>query len=424
MATFQSQINILAAANCGVKQRLKELESKKLEIHYGATETTIKDNDDDPLITINNLGYNAYDAMLIMKNNPSNPSERSYHLMGYDGENLDLGVNVELGAKIGKAMEEQTMKLMELTNMTNEKELLRWDFKYTFKSDSVGVLLDETDYSINYPILVKTHDSDSMRDITSGELIDFGTYSYYINSENIFIDALNADLSNKIIYYNTEDNNSMFIPIGFKHLNNPTVDSYYIRLDSSSIAGFTEELTITSNPEFMFEKNITLQTGENNTILELNTTDSLKFLSYNNDNKTMSIQKDDSNKISFQIINPCILRLVTGSITIHDYEIPIQYCYINIKKNNIKNLKVNNQNVNDIPKDFNISFPWGSFNGDNLFELRETDKILTKIDRGHLYTSDPTRYLDPTHAKYQNINIVNAMKPLQDDIKDEKEGEK
>lgn len=68
MATFQSQINILAAANCGIHSRINQLEKSRLEVKYDETFTTIKDNTNDGHITVNNLGYNAYDAMLIMKN--------------------------------------------------------------------------------------------------------------------------------------------------------------------------------------------------------------------------------------------------------------------------------------------------------------------------------------------------------------------
>lgn len=79
MATFQSQINILAAANHNIHKKISDLEQRQLKVEYSVNKTIIKDNKDDTFITINNLGYNAYDAIVVMNNNEA-------YLFGYDGE--------------------------------------------------------------------------------------------------------------------------------------------------------------------------------------------------------------------------------------------------------------------------------------------------------------------------------------------------
>ena len=79
MATFQSQINILAAANHNIHKKISDLEQRQLKVEYSVNKTIIKDNKDDNFITINNLGYNAYDAIVLTN------AEEAY-LFGYDGE--------------------------------------------------------------------------------------------------------------------------------------------------------------------------------------------------------------------------------------------------------------------------------------------------------------------------------------------------
>lgn len=77
MATFQSQINILAAANCGVHKRIKELEDNQIRVKYNEESTEFYMGNKTEQIKY--LGYKAYDAILLFK-------EGNYYLMGYNGK--------------------------------------------------------------------------------------------------------------------------------------------------------------------------------------------------------------------------------------------------------------------------------------------------------------------------------------------------
>lgn len=425
MATFQSQINILAAANCGIHSRLNQLEKSRLEVNYNDTFTTIKDTHDDAYITINNLGYNAYDAVLIMKNDSLNPTTREYHLMGFDGQNLDLGKNTEIRAKIGKAMEAQTMKLLELTNMTNERELLRWDFECKFDSSDVFLPLDETDFSIGYPILIETTDEDDNKQYSaitkSNNLVtnDEDPINYY-TYDNTKLEPYTPITDETTINETTivyKDFNGNKIPIGFSNLKDTTTTSYCIKINQSVVDTFTERLTITSNPTCKLSEYVSITYGDGEP-LDLSTNDKLIILGYSDE--TIYIRKD-TNIISFKLKDTKILRLATS---FKDDGIPVQFCYINIKKENMDNLKVNDKDaIINTTDSFNVSFPWGTIEEQNIFKPDTTnDTKLTKIDGGHLWTDQPGKVLDEVDAPYSNINIINNMKPLQFDIKDETEG--
>ena len=403
MATFQSQINILAAANHNIHKKISDLESGQLKVEYKDTKTTIKDNKDANFITINNLGYNAYDAMLIMKNGDG--GARKYHLMGYDGKILDLDKNPIVRSKIEKAMDAQTMKLLELTNISNEGELLRWSFEYTFNSEDEYVPLDETDLSINYPIFR----NDKQQPITSDNLNTGNTLYIYNGDEPIkIIDGIN--LIDKVIY----DKNKK--PIGYRHLKNIENEKYYIKLELESIVNFTEELTITSNPTCKSSSDAILKytnDDDDEITVELKKGDDLKILGYNEGIIYIGI---GTNIISFPIMYKNILRLATSSTD----TAPAQYCYIKIEKRNKDTLKFNNKEVNSITGSIDISFPWGSI-VENKLELDDDDQIKTKIDRGHLWTETQDKFLN-NNARYSNINIINNMNPLQFDIENETEG--
>lgn len=78
MATFQSQINILAAGQHKLHQKIDEITDLHLIAKYDSLETIIMDDVDDEKIVIEGLGYRAFDCMLTVNNN-------ELHFMDYKG---------------------------------------------------------------------------------------------------------------------------------------------------------------------------------------------------------------------------------------------------------------------------------------------------------------------------------------------------
>lgn len=77
MSTIQSQLNILAAANCGVHKRITELENNQISVKYNEESTEFCMGSETKQIKY--LGYKAYDAILSLN------SDR-YYLMDYTGK--------------------------------------------------------------------------------------------------------------------------------------------------------------------------------------------------------------------------------------------------------------------------------------------------------------------------------------------------
>lgn len=77
MSTIQSQLNILAAVNCGVHKRIAELENNQISVKYNEESTEFCMGSETKQIKY--LGYKAYDAILSLN------SDR-YHLMDYKGK--------------------------------------------------------------------------------------------------------------------------------------------------------------------------------------------------------------------------------------------------------------------------------------------------------------------------------------------------
>ena len=77
MTTFQSQFNILAAANCSVHKRITELENNHINVKYNAENTEFYRGNEQQ--QINYLGYKAYDAILLYNGS-------DYYLMDYKGK--------------------------------------------------------------------------------------------------------------------------------------------------------------------------------------------------------------------------------------------------------------------------------------------------------------------------------------------------
>lgn len=79
MATFQSQINILAAGQHKLHEKVKTLEDFSLFVKHDSLNTLIKDDNDSNYIMIQDLGNQAYDCILkVIDNN-------NICLMDYDG---------------------------------------------------------------------------------------------------------------------------------------------------------------------------------------------------------------------------------------------------------------------------------------------------------------------------------------------------
>lgn len=77
MSTIQSQLNILAAVNCGVHKRITELENNQISVKYNEESTEFCMGSKTKQIKY--LGYKAYDAILSLN------SDR-YYLMDYKGK--------------------------------------------------------------------------------------------------------------------------------------------------------------------------------------------------------------------------------------------------------------------------------------------------------------------------------------------------
>lgn len=77
MATFQSQLNILASANCGIHKRIADLENNQIMVKYNAENTEFYMGSETEQIKY--LGYKAYDAILLFK-------DSKYYLMDYIGK--------------------------------------------------------------------------------------------------------------------------------------------------------------------------------------------------------------------------------------------------------------------------------------------------------------------------------------------------
>lgn len=65
MTTFQSQINILTTSTCTLNKKINKLDKQQITFKYEYEKTTIVS--DCNTTTINYLGYRAYDAIVIMK---------------------------------------------------------------------------------------------------------------------------------------------------------------------------------------------------------------------------------------------------------------------------------------------------------------------------------------------------------------------
>lgn len=81
MATFQSQINILAAGQHRLHSKIEDLTDFSLQVKYDSLATIIKDNDpndSNKFITIDGLGYQSFDCILTI-------NEKEIHLMDHKG---------------------------------------------------------------------------------------------------------------------------------------------------------------------------------------------------------------------------------------------------------------------------------------------------------------------------------------------------
>ena len=87
MATFQSQINILAAGQHQLHKKIEKIEDFSLFVKYDSLETIIMDNEGKDSITISDLGYQAFNCILTVEETVSTPNNESLgiHFMDYKG---------------------------------------------------------------------------------------------------------------------------------------------------------------------------------------------------------------------------------------------------------------------------------------------------------------------------------------------------
>ena len=81
MATFQSQINILAAANCNIHKRIADLENNQISVKYCEESTEFYMGSE--MGQIKYLGYRSYEAIVYKKGG-------SYYVMDYTGIHKEL----------------------------------------------------------------------------------------------------------------------------------------------------------------------------------------------------------------------------------------------------------------------------------------------------------------------------------------------
>ena len=95
MATFQSQINILAAGQHRLHSKIEELTEFKLQVKYDSLATFIWDKETQDSIEIKDLGYNAYDCMLTVEQTETTSGSESFkiHFMDNKGSCDDFIVN-------------------------------------------------------------------------------------------------------------------------------------------------------------------------------------------------------------------------------------------------------------------------------------------------------------------------------------------
>lgn len=94
MATFQSQINILAAGQHKLHKKIEDLTDFKLCATYGESATIISDSVGTDNITIDGLGFKAYDCILTLD---GIGTSTEIHFMGYDGLCEDFNTSATIG---------------------------------------------------------------------------------------------------------------------------------------------------------------------------------------------------------------------------------------------------------------------------------------------------------------------------------------
>ena len=118
MATFQSQINILAAGQHKLHKRIEDLTDFKLHVIYDSLDTYIMDNEDSNSIKISGLGYNAFDCILSL--DLENSSSTAIHFMDYKGLCEDFIVNGKIPDSVAIA---QTTSSVAGKNKPKEAKL-------------------------------------------------------------------------------------------------------------------------------------------------------------------------------------------------------------------------------------------------------------------------------------------------------------
>lgn len=263
---------------------MKDLKPYTLGITYEKTRTIINNEENDSQTVIDYLGYNAYDAMVVIKNKEGTSDffEREYNLMGNDGKRL------KLDDKNGKdiidlVLNPHILKLLELQYVTIENDIAKWEFTHTFNGNSEKVIyLEETDYEIKEDIFKIVNGDEKkatqvdivLEDINGCRLISYsqqyctkeGDYYEYAdvdknisedkNCNSVYIvefgeyvggDKYHYDDKSNIYSINGNGNLCSITSvqhISHKHLN--PKNSYYIKLDTSSLGDFTVTLTITT----------------------------------------------------------------------------------------------------------------------------------------------------------------------------------
>lgn len=414
MATLQSQIDILAANEFKLYEKLENLEYNTLGITYDQTKTIINSEGNNSQTVIDYLGYNVYDAMVVMKNEEGTSDffKREYNLMGYDGECFKLKDDDK--KILDLALNQHTLKLLELQYVTIENDIAKWEFKYKFDKASKVILLDETDYNIEETIYTNSTCTEKAKanslsnNKLSGQDYYKGDSSYYtyvdINLDNtdtldsIYIIAFKEDANNGTYFKN--DNGNYTISNGGSATNSYSIENiehisyinldtgnYYINLDTSSIIDFTETLIIT-----------TPLTNNGNKLTKCQSVNNSLILYYDKSSIENSIIISDDNKKNILRLN----RYYGVDLSGYDNgEGSIQNPY---KYYNLFHFDVDN----------NISYPEIHKNADDNHErIYETIVDLTnpnrfpRLDRIHLYSDGSSLSKD---VNYKNINIINNMK--------------
>ena len=153
MATFQSQINILAAGQHQLHKKIEEFTNSNLGAKYDSTSTTIYDNNTkNGAIVIEGLGYQSFDCILTV-----NGTE--LHFMNYKGLCEDFTLS---------GVSDSAVKTISIADHDNDDSASISETELKLFSKTFA---DETVKQYNYPKIIdltKQPSNEGKQPVTEG----------------------------------------------------------------------------------------------------------------------------------------------------------------------------------------------------------------------------------------------------------------